>query len=85
MKEILEQVEESCQDKKWNRSLNKIYHLYKKGVVFGGGTFDSHCLKEKLCLVCNQKSHRIDFDEELAKKYSWYTYHGDSAWELSNP
>ena len=45
---------------------------------------DHHCLKEKVCIVCNRKSHRIDFDKDLAKKEPLkYTYHGDSEWELS--
>ena len=67
----------------WYKSLTKIDMIYKKRSS-GTCTFDYYCLQEELCVVCNKKSHHIDFNEELAKKEpNKYTYHGDSTFEKS--
>ena len=78
-------VNKSYVDTKWYKSLTKIHRIYKKNLQsFSIGSLDYFCLKEKLCIVCNEKPHHIDFDEELAKKDpTGYTYHGDSTFELS--
>ena len=83
LEDILKQVEVPCQDTEWYRSLAKISVMYKEGLK-SYRTIDYLCLQKKLCIVCNQKSHHIDFDEELAKlKPNHYTYHGDSTFEKS--
>ena len=80
---ILEHAQKRFQERTWYKSLIKIHQICKN-TEKSYRTFDYHCLKEKVCIVCNKKSHRIDFDEDLAKKDpSTYTYHGDSEWELS--
>ena len=85
LNDILNIVNKSYVDTKWYQSLTKIHRIYIRSYnQFSIGSLDYFCLKEKLCIVCNEKSHRIDFDEELAKKDpTGYTYHGDSAFELS--
>ena len=85
LNEILKQVINCSQNKMWYKSLTKIYSLYKKqSGPFSNGSLDYFCLKEKLCIVCNERSHHIDFDEELAKSHpTMYTYHGKSEFELS--
>lgn len=83
LEEIVKQAEMGFQGKMWHKSLTKIILIYKQQEK-SYRTFDYFCLKETLCIICNKKSHRIDFDEDLAKKDpKTYTYHGDSEWELS--
>ena len=82
LEDILESAEKSYLNTKWYKSLTKIHRIYKKASK-SFRTIDYFCLQEKLCIVCNQKSHHIDFDEELAKRTTTYTYHGDSEFEIS--
>jgi hypothetical protein len=50
----------------WYKSLTKIYSLYKKQLEsFSIGSLDYFCLKEKLCIMCNERSHHIDFKNWL--------------------
>ena len=82
--DIIEETKANFQERTWHKSLTKIHQIYKR-TEKSFCTFDYHCLKEKVCIICNKKSHRIDFDETLAKMYPLsYTYHGNSEKELSD-
>ena len=62
--EVLNQVIQTSRETNWYKSLSKIQRICKKREDLGR-IHDYYCLKERFCIVCNKKSHRIDYDEEL--------------------
>ena len=67
LRDTLKSLEKSYLDTKWYKSLTKVYRIYKKASE-SSSTIDYFCLQEKHWIVCNENFHRINFNEELAKK-----------------
>ena len=86
LREIVEKVEEPDKISDWYRSLKKLKEIYVdcsdelKAEISRGKTMnmEKYFFKEKFCIICKDKAHRISFDPELPAKNKYYTYYGTS-------